>query len=69
MSYGMVICSACKREVHQAGDKSWFHCDDKTARCQTAVSIFPNDASEIIGKYCGSDEMKPFCLPDKKRRD
>ena len=37
MSYGIVICSKCKREVHQDGSEhSWRHCEDKTAICQNA---------------------------------
>jgi len=72
MSSGLVICSVCKREVHQDGPASthttitgapytlhgWQHCEDKTPRCDGASSIWPMDRFEIVGKFCGRDEMQ-----------
>ena len=59
MSYGLVICSACKREVHQDGEnQTWRHCEDKTPRCEGAVSSYPTEKSEIIGDFCGKDDME-----------
>lgn len=61
MSWGTVICEVCKRQVHQDGPKdsngrtTWTHCEDKTARCPGATSIFPASVDEIRGKYCGCD--------------
>jgi len=56
MSFGIVICGVCKREVHQDGEnQSWRHCEDKTARCEGAYSTCPNDLEEIVGEWCGRD--------------
>ena len=56
MSTGLVICSICKREVHQDGENhSWRHCEDKTLRCEGASSVYPKSKDEIMGKYCGCD--------------
>ncbi len=61
MSYGIVICSICFREVHQIGpqnsiEKGWRHCEDKTPRCKGAQSVYPKDKSQIKGKWCGMDD-------------
>ena len=62
MSTGLVICSECKREVHQDGPHlldepdTWRHCEDKSPRCKGADSTYPQDRSEIVGKFCGMDE-------------
>ena len=63
MSTGIVICSTCKREVHQDGPfdpktnaYSWTHCEDKTPRCEGATSDWPVSKDEIKGKWCGADE-------------
>ena len=57
MSTGIVICSECKREVHQDGEnQTWRHCGDKTPRCEGAKSVYPKSRDEIEGKYCGVDE-------------
>lgn len=57
MSTGIVVCSLCRREVHQDGPHhTWTHCDDKSPRCVGAVSSYPSDKSEIVGPYCGVDE-------------
>ena len=56
MSYGIVICSVCKREVHQDGpNHTWTHCEDKTPRCEKAHSSYPDNVGEIVGKWCGMD--------------
>lgn len=58
MSYGLVICSVCKREVHQDGpNQTWRHCEDKTPRCAGAVSAYPQTTNEIRGKWCGRDNL------------
>ena len=59
MSTGLVICSRCKREVHQIapGTNGWIHCEDKTPRCKDASSIYPKSRAEIVGRYCGSDDI------------
>lgn len=42
MSYGLVICSLCKREVHQDDEnRSWQHCDDQTPLCVGAQGVYP----------------------------
>lgn len=60
MSTGMVICSACKRELHQDGDKAiqngWIHCPDKTAMCIGAHAEYPKSPSDIKGPWCGRDD-------------
>jgi len=65
MSSGIVVCSKCKREVHQGGVSEmlpfgWYHCEDKTARCDGATSIYPASKSDIKGDWCGIDEMVPW---------
>jgi hypothetical protein len=61
MSYGLVICSACKREVHQSGDRNiqrgWQHCEDKTPLCSEATTAYPRAKDEIAGAYCGMDDL------------
>jgi hypothetical protein len=58
MSWGTVICSECKREVHQAAfTHEWRHCEDGTLRCAAASSIYPDTPSDIKGRACGQDEM------------
>lgn len=64
MSYGLVICSVCKREVHarmisninSSGD-NWEHCEDKSPRCYGASSIYPKSKDEIVGIACGYDDL------------
>ena len=61
MSSGLVICSICKREVHQEGaDHGWIHCQDQTPRCTLADSIYPDDYSQIVGPYCGKDDLNTY---------
>ena len=56
MSWGLVICSKCKREVHQDGPgKTWRHCEDKTPRCEGASSDYPTSQAEIVGRACYMD--------------
>lgn len=58
MSSGLVICSTCKREIHQKrelGSMVWRHCDDGSERCDGAWSEYPASRAEIVGKYCGRD--------------
>lgn len=64
MSSGIVICSKCKREVHQDGPRvpsgsftvaTWRHCEDKTPRCAGATSDYPRSVADIVGKWCGAD--------------
>lgn len=63
MSTGLVICSACRREVHQDGGRpapdqpaGWRHCEDQSPRCEGATSRYPENAGEIVGLYCGADD-------------
>lgn len=57
MSYGLVICSICKHEVHQRGDRSWWHCDTVTPMCNGAQAIFPERRTDIKGAWCGADDF------------
>ena len=61
MSYGLVICSFCKRELHQSGRKDqqngWEHCEDRTPRCPDAQSAYPATVEEIRGPWCGADDL------------
>lgn len=70
MSTGLVICSACKREVHQDGPaetvplpdgksyqrSTWRHCEDKSPLCEGASREFPQAVDEIRGKFCAGDD-------------
>lgn len=62
MSYGTVICSTCKREVHQSRNTStdrlyWFHCEDESDICRDSTATYPMSIAEIVGKWCGRDAM------------
>lgn len=67
MSYGMCICSVCRREVHQARDRSWYHCDFGEWKgrggpmCEGAEAVFPKlteDGQPMAnGDYCGIDDF------------
>lgn len=71
MSTGLVICSLCRREVHQDGPREWHgkpdpngtatwtHCDDHTRRCEGATSTYPRTRSEIVGPVCAADGPLP----------
>ena len=63
MSYGLCVCSECRREVHQrsdvAGNLFWFHCEDGSRidlECK-GTSAYPKDRSDIKGKFCGADDL------------
>jgi hypothetical protein len=56
MSFGLLICAKCSKEVHQI-DGAWVHCVDKTARCPGALSIYPKSRQQIQGEYCGRDQF------------
>lgn len=63
MSYGMVICSKCCREVHQDGPREvangWTHCEDRTPRCDGAQSVYPSrERTEVKGKWCAADDIQ-----------
>lgn len=59
MSTGLVICSICKREVHQWGEitvgRGWVHCPDRTPICEGAHAIYPRTQGEILGAPCCAD--------------
>ena len=69
MSTGIVICSVCSREVHQDGPREWHgksdpngtatwrHCEDKTPVCSGAAIAYPESTAQIVGRWCGCDEM------------
>lgn len=48
MSYGLVVCSACRREAH-AGAGGWFHCNDATPLCNGASAVWPSSTEENCG--------------------
>jgi hypothetical protein len=57
MSWGIVICSKCHREVHRdLHSHAWYHCEDKTPRCKGASSIYPRSRRDIKGRDCWRDE-------------
>lgn len=62
----MVICSSCKREVHQDGDmevsNGWQHCEQQTPICEGATAKWP-EVDEIVGSYCGCDGPAPDPSP------
>lgn len=63
MSYGICICSKCKREADQSrtvpGDFNsalvWHHCEDGAPLCKGANSAYPQSNDEIVGEWCGRD--------------
>lgn len=67
MSYGLVVCSECRRELHQSGDhkieRGWIHCEDKTPRCIGATTDSVESATQIRGKYCGADDLDGLIVP------
>lgn len=44
MSYGIVICSVCSRELHQGGNREiangWRHCEGNTPKCEGASAEY-----------------------------
>lgn len=82
MSYGLVICSKCKREVHQSSitvnyrpnldgtgtiSPKWYHCEDGSLICEGAMSKFPKSREEIVGKPCMKDEPPFSPIPLSQR--
>jgi hypothetical protein len=66
MSSGLVICSVCRREVHQDGNAltpggtwTWRHCEDKSPRCDGASFVYPSKRSDIVGSFCEMDGAAP----------
>lgn len=58
MSWGIAICSKCRREVHQDGpNQTWTHCEDKSPRCERANSAYPKEGEKPVGRVCGADDM------------
>lgn len=62
MSWGLVICNVCRREVHQDGERNipdgpnqWRHCEDKTPRCDGATSRYLAAGERPTGAYCERD--------------
>lgn len=59
MSYGIVICSNCNRELHQDGDlnisNGWRHCEDGSRVCFDGSAIYPESENDIKGRWCGRD--------------
>jgi len=61
MSWGMCICSGCRREVHQDGAKDannrtgWTHCEDHTPICPNSRADYAQTIAEVKGKWCGCD--------------
>jgi hypothetical protein len=59
MSYGIVVCSKCNREIHQhtnAKSRQWYHCEDSTGMCDQADAIYPASMQQVKGNYCGKDD-------------
>jgi hypothetical protein len=63
MSCGIVVCKTCRREVHQHGNRKWFHCQDKTPLCEGSEVVYPEMIKTpsgkqipiIAGPWCGID--------------
>ena len=72
MSYGIVICSSCLRELHQDGDRAvgngWLHCEDKTPICVGGTADYPKSETEIRGAWCGRDRGPVDENPRVRRR-
>jgi hypothetical protein len=68
MSSGLVMCSACHREVHQDGLRdaqgrgTWRHCSrfhGWTPICEGAHAMYPETRLAISGLYCQADGLAP----------
>jgi len=69
MSTGLVICSVCRREVHQDGPRdeqrgcgTWRHCSrfhGWTPICEGGHATYPNTREEIVGLFCQADGLAP----------
>jgi hypothetical protein len=61
MSFGLVVCSVCKREVHQDRDNDknlyWYHCDTKSRICHEGYPDYPRRKDDIKGDFCGRDDL------------
>ena len=68
VSWGVVACSTCRREVHQNGPEekpdapagfrrsTWLHCEDQTPRCEGASSDYlQNLKGAPVGRFCNID--------------
>ena len=71
MGTGLIVCSACNREMHQDGDREtengWRHCEDKSPRCPRAQGRYPLSKDEIVGSFCGMDDLGGQVAPVKER--
>lgn len=73
MSCGLVICTKCRREIHQGrrienGKLFWFHCEDKTDACEGNVGSWPSTVADIKGKWCGMDDYSGVFRRQKDRQ-
>jgi hypothetical protein len=68
MSTGLVICSKCKKEVHQDGPhhangrSEWRHCSrfhGWTPICKGAEPMYPHARVQINGLFCQADGLAP----------
>jgi len=66
MSSGLVICSACGREVHQTGPREirngWRHCrysGEQTPICAGASADYPRRNEDVKGWACQADGPLP----------
>ena len=66
MSTGLVICSACGREVHQNGPsdirKGWRHCrfsGEQSSLCTHGEVVYPRFAEDVKGWACQMDGPLP----------
>ena len=74
MSTGLVVCSICKKEVHQDGKRdlttgraAWHHCSrfhNWTPICKDAMATYPQSRQEIVGLFCQADGR----APDEKKK-
>ena len=59
MSYGLLICSECHKEVHRGVTRGirYYHCEDMSNMCTGATAIYPDKKEDIQGPYCGNDDL------------
>lgn len=66
MSCGIMVCSVCRREIHQDGPKNgrhtWRHCNTKSAICYDACPDWAA-VGEPRDEFCGADKC-----PDQPSR-
>jgi len=66
VSTGLVICSVCGLEAHQAQDHTWFHCSERTPLCEGAYAAYPRYAQDVRGPACLADgPLPPSRMPEK----